>query len=82
MFGARRAPHFLMPFPDRDRDGEGAINGALFFAAKRLLTATCRRPINVNALSGARMKQRSDHQVDQKQAGRNEEQEQRTRFHR
>jgi hypothetical protein len=38
------------------------MDGALFFAAKRLLAATCRRPINVNALSGARMKQRSNHQ--------------------
>jgi len=49
---------------------------------KRLLAATCRRPINMNALSGPRMKQRSNHQVHQNQDGRNEEQEQRTRFYR
>ena len=49
---------------------------------KGLATATRRRPINVNALSGPRMKQRSNHQVDQKQDGHNEEQKQRTCFHR
>jgi hypothetical protein len=49
---------------------------------KGLLAGTRRRPINVKALSGPRMKQRSNHQVHQKQDGRNEEQEQRTRFYR
>jgi hypothetical protein len=57
-------------------EGEGAIDSALFFAAKRLLAATRWRLIDVNALSGARMKQRSNRQVDQKQDGRNEEQDQ------
>jgi len=32
--GALRASHFLMPFPDHDGDGEGAIDGALFLLQK------------------------------------------------
>ena len=66
---------FFCPLRIVNEDGEAPSMAPFFFAAKRLLAATRRRPINVNALSGARMKQRSNHQVDQKQDGRNEEQE-------
>jgi len=55
---------------------EGAID-ALFFYCKK--TTGCYSPAGDQC---ARMKQRSNHQVDQKQDGRNEEQEQRTCFHR